>query len=37
VANSELSETSEVATRLAELCDGPPTFRDLDVSRDVPM
>ena len=25
VANSELSETSEVAGRLAELCDGPPS------------
>ena len=25
VASSVLSETSEVAARLAELCDGPPT------------
>jgi hypothetical protein len=37
VANSELSETSEVAGRLAELCDGPPTFRNLDVIRDMQM
>jgi hypothetical protein len=37
VANSELSETSEVAARLAELCDGPPTFRNLDVTRDMTM
>ena len=35
VANSALSETSEVAARLAELCDGPPTFRNLDVTRDM--
>jgi hypothetical protein len=37
VANSELSETSDVAARLAELCDGPPTFRNLDVIRDMRM
>ena len=37
MANSELPETAEVATRLAELCDGPPTFRNLDVSRDMQM
>lgn len=37
VANSELSETSEVAARLVELCDGPPTFRNLDVTRDMQM
>ena len=37
VANSELSETSEVAARLAELCDGPPRFRNLDVTRDMRM
>jgi hypothetical protein len=35
MANSELPETGEVAARLAELCDGPPTFRNLDVSRDM--
>jgi hypothetical protein len=37
VANSELSETSEVAARPAELCDAPPTFRNLDVTRDMQM
>jgi len=37
MANSELPETAEVATRLAELCDGPLTFRNLDVSRDMQM
>jgi hypothetical protein len=35
VTNSELPETAEVAARLAELCDGPPTFRNLDVARDM--
>ncbi len=29
--NSELPETSEFAKRQAELADGPPTFRDLEV------
>jgi hypothetical protein len=37
MTNSELPETAEVAARLAELCDGPPTFRNLDVTRDMPM
>jgi hypothetical protein len=37
MANSELPETAAVAARLAELCDGPPTFRNLDVSRDMQM
>jgi hypothetical protein len=37
MANSELPETAEVAARLAELCDEPPTFRNLDVSRDMQM
>ena len=37
MANSELPETVEVAARLAELCDGPPTFRNLDVARDMGM
>jgi len=37
MANSELPETAEVAARLAELCDGPPTFRNLDVARDMQM
>jgi hypothetical protein len=36
-ANSELPETAEVAARLAELCDGPPTFRNLDVARKMEM
>jgi hypothetical protein len=35
MTNSELPETAEVAARLAELCDGPPTFRNLDVVRDM--
>jgi len=35
MANSELPETGEVAARLAELWDGPPTFRDLDVLSDM--
>jgi hypothetical protein len=37
MANSELPETAEVAARLAELCDGPPIFRNLDVRRDMSM
>src|ERR1700750_2392574 len=37
MANSGLPETAEVAARLAELCDGSPTFRNLDVARDMPM
>lgn len=37
MANSELPETAEVAARLAELCDGPPTFRNLEVARDMQM
>lgn len=31
--NSALPETSDVAKRLAELCEVAPTFRDLDVVR----
>jgi hypothetical protein len=31
--NSNMPETSEFASQLAELCDGPPTFRNLDVIR----
>ncbi|MBV8159641.1 MAG: hypothetical protein JO265_01845 [Acidimicrobiia bacterium] len=31
--NSNLPETAEVAGKLASLCDGPPTFRNLDVIR----
>ena len=29
--NSERPETTAFAQRMAELCDGPPTFRNLDV------
>lgn len=29
--NSALPETQKVATTMAELCDGPPSFRNLDV------
>jgi hypothetical protein len=31
--NSAMPETSEFAAKLASLCDGPPTFRNLDVMR----
>ena len=34
MANSELPETGEIAVRLAELADGPPTFRNLDAVRE---
>lgn len=33
MANSNLPETSAFAERLFALCDGPPTFRNLDVIR----
>ena len=33
MANSGLPETGEFAEKLARLCDGPPTFRNLDVRR----
>ena len=29
--NSNRPETSEFAAKMAKLCDGPPTFRNLDV------
>ena len=32
--NSEMPQTSDFAARLAELCDGAPTFRNLDVQRE---
>jgi hypothetical protein len=35
--NSDLPETAEFATRLAKLCDEPPTFRNLDVTREEQM
>jgi len=31
MANSDLPETAAFAERLAQLCDGPMTFRNLDV------
>lgn len=31
MANSELPETARLAARLSELCEGPMTFRNLDV------
>lgn len=34
MANSEMPETGEFAQRMADLCDGPATFRNLDVLRD---
>jgi hypothetical protein len=37
MANSKLPETSEFAEQLASLCDGPPTFRNLDVLREELM
>jgi hypothetical protein len=37
MANSELPETAELAARMAELCDGPAAFRNLDVTREVQM
>jgi quinol monooxygenase YgiN len=37
MANSDLPATSEFAARLAKLCDGPATFRNLDVTRDDHM
>jgi quinol monooxygenase YgiN len=35
--NSNRPETAEFAARLSELCDDPPTFRNLDVVRDDEM
>ena len=37
MANSNLPETSQFAAKLASLCDGPPTFRNLDVAREEKM
>jgi hypothetical protein len=31
MANSQRPETGEFAAKMAELCDGPPTFYNLDV------
>ncbi|HZU74941.1 MAG TPA: hypothetical protein VE990_19440 [Acidimicrobiales bacterium] len=33
MANSALPETDDFAKKLVQLCDGPPTFRNLDVRR----
>ncbi len=33
MANSDLPETASFAERLAQLCDGPMVFRNLDVRR----
>jgi quinol monooxygenase YgiN len=30
--NSELPETAAMAAQMQQLCDGPPTFRNLDVT-----
>jgi quinol monooxygenase YgiN len=35
--NSNRPETAEFAERLASLCEGPPTFRNLDVVREDDM
>ena len=37
MANSNLPETGEFAAQLAALCDGPPTFRNLEVLREEVM
>ena len=37
MANSNLPETGEFAAKLASLCDGPPSFRNLDVLREEQM
>ncbi|TML87947.1 MAG: hypothetical protein E6G06_16950 [Actinobacteria bacterium] len=37
MANSDLPETREFSAKLASLCDGPPTFRNLDVLREETM
>ena len=37
MANSNLPETGEFSTKLASLCDGPPTFRNLKFVREEVM
>lgn len=37
MANSNLPETGEFAAKLASLCDGPPSFRNLEVIREEKM
>ena len=34
MANSDLPETGDFAERLTVLCDGPPSFRNLDLLRE---
>jgi len=34
MANSDLPETGDFAERLTALCDGPPSFRNLDLLRE---
>lgn len=34
MANSDLPETGDIAERLTALCDGPPSFRNLDLLRE---
>jgi hypothetical protein len=37
MANSERADTTEFATRMMELCDGPTTFRNLDLRETAEM
>ena len=37
MANSNLPETAEFAAKLASLCDGAPSFRNLEVLREEQM
>jgi len=37
MANSALPATSEIADRMAKMCDGPLTFRNLDILREEAM
>lgn len=37
MANSDLAETGEFAAQLMSVCDGPPTFRNLDILREDSM
>ena len=37
MANSNMPATSEFAAKLASLCDGPPSFRNLEVLREEQM
>jgi hypothetical protein len=35
MANSELPETTDISARLGELCESAPTFRNLDIAREI--